>query len=116
MILQAFKQPGLLADKPNASIFPMMSDLILVFFPTPGIFVRDKLTLPEGVRVEPVNYYNEKSVPFDNMYVFIPAVKLEHYQGTGLAYSENTLHFEPELIEALAQQSPDIIEHAHSLM
>ncbi|WP_305815646.1 hypothetical protein [Photobacterium leiognathi] len=116
MIQQAYKQPGLLANKPNTSIFPMMSDLVLVFFPTPGIFVRDTLTVPASFRALPVNYYNEKSVPFDNMYVFIPAVKLEHYKGTGLAYSENTLHFEPELIEALAQQSPMIIEHSHSLM
>lgn len=115
MIQQIYKQHGLLASKPNTSIFPMMSDLVLVFFPTPGIFVRDNLVVPEPFNAQPVNYYNEKSTIFDNMYVFIPAVKLEHYKGTGLAYSDSTLHFEPEFIEALAQQSPSIIEHSHSL-
>ncbi|MGF1727956.1 hypothetical protein, partial [Photobacterium nomapromontoriensis] len=90
MIQQAYKQPGLLADKPNTTIFPMMSDVVLVFFPTPGVFMRDNLSVPESYAAQPVVYYDENSVPLDDMYVFIPAVKLEHYQGTGLAYSENT--------------------------
>ncbi len=111
MIEQKYQKPGLLSEKKNASIFPRMSDLVLVFFPTPGVYVKDNLSIPESFNSLPVDFYTESYEKFDNIYSFIPAVRIEDYQGSGLAYSDNTLFFETELIEHLSTQLPEVIEH-----
>lgn len=114
MIEQNFKQAGLLQEKLSTSIFPTLSDLILIFFPTPGVYIRDILTVPEKFKTEAVDFYDEEGIKFDDLYVFIPAIKQKHYKNTGLAYTENTLHFEPELMQFLLSLSLNIIEHRYS--
>ena len=52
MIDQKFQQPGLLAETEVNPLFPRMADLVLVFFPSPGVFVRNTLTIPEEFKTE----------------------------------------------------------------
>lgn len=115
MIEQKLKHPGLLPEQLDDSIFLVDPDLVLVFFPTPGVFVKDSLKLPENYLCHPVTFYYEDAEPFDNMYVFLPAVIPSQYESgmnqSGITYERGVLKFEPDLIEMLAEQNPEVIEH-----
>ncbi|SGZ03092.1 Putative uncharacterized protein [Moritella viscosa] len=115
MIKQQYQQEGLLAEKPNKSIFPMKADLVLVFFPSPGVYVRDKLTVPPNYTTYPVTFYEADGEPFEDMYVFLPAVLKTQYDSgmneSGIVYEKETLYFEKDLIEHLESQTANIIEH-----
>ena len=115
MIVQAFQQDGLLAATPGNPLFPLMADIVLVFFPSPGIFVRNTLSVPDAFEVQSCTYYEADAEPFEDMYVFLPAVLQRQYdEGKnqhGIVYEKEVLKFEPELIQALSEQAPKVIEH-----
>ncbi|UUM32478.1 hypothetical protein [Vibrio japonicus] len=115
MIEQKYKQDGLLSETRSNSLFPKLADLVLVFFPSPGVFVKDSLKVPDTFTVETAIYYEANGEPFDDMYVFLPAVLQRQYDsgqsGSGVVYEKNTLKLEPELVQALVEQSPSTIEH-----
>jgi len=115
MIEQKSKQPGLLPEKLSSSIFQVDPDLVLVFFPTPGVFVKRNLKVPEKYLSHPVTYYEKDAEPFGKIYTFLPAVSPSLYASgmnqSGIIYEKEVLKFEPDLIEMLAEQNPEVIEH-----
>ncbi len=46
MIEQKYKQDGMFQETKSSSLFPKIADLVLVFFPSPGVFIRDTLKVP----------------------------------------------------------------------
>lgn len=117
MIAQCYKQEGLLPHKPNTSIFPMKSDIVLVFYPSPGIFVRDTHTLPEKYQAITATFFNEKGHEYIDEYQYLPAVLASQYTSGknhhGIIYEEKKLSFDPELINFLSSLSLKIIEHRY---
>ncbi|AIW18349.1 hypothetical protein F0267_22620 [Vibrio coralliilyticus] len=115
MIEQKFQQPGLLAETEVNPLFPRMADLVLVFFPSPGVFARNTLTIPDEFKTEATVFYEADGEPFEEMYVFLPAVLQSQYDAgknqSGIVYSKDGLKFEPALIQALADQVTGPIEH-----
>jgi len=115
MIEQKFKQPGLLSETEATSLFPKMADLILVFFPSPGVFVRDTFTIPASFKPEVAMYYESDGEPFSDMYVFLPAVLQSQYDAgkthTGIVYDKEILKFDSDLIHSLKNQCQGPIEH-----
>ncbi|MEZ8103235.1 hypothetical protein [Vibrio bivalvicida] len=115
MIEQKFQQPGLLAQTEVNPLFPRMADIVLVFFPTPGVFIRDTFSIPEEFRAEKAMYYESDGEPFEDMYLFLPAVLQSQYDSgknnAGIVYEKDVLKFSPELIRALADQANGPIEH-----
>ncbi|WKY59613.1 hypothetical protein Q5H80_18735 [Vibrio sp. SNU_ST1] len=115
MIEQKFKQDGLLSETKSNSLFPKIPGLVLVFFPSPGVFVRDALKVPDGFKTETATYYEADGEPFENMYAFLPAVLQSQYDtgrnDSGIVYSKESLKFESALIQALFEQTPAVIEH-----
>ncbi len=118
MIEQKFQELGKLAEIKNNSLFPKMADLVLVFFPSPGLFVRGNIVIPNEFKSEASIYYDADGEPFGDMYVFLPAVLQAQYdlgeRTSGIVYEKDTLNFEPSLVEALLEQSPKVIEHRSS--
>ena len=117
MIEQAYLQEGLLAHKPNESIFPLKSDIILVFYPSPCIFVRDMYILPEKYKAIGATFFNEKGNEYPNEYQYLPAVLASQYSSGqtthGIIYKEKVLSFEPELMNFLSNLPLKIIEHRY---
>ncbi|MDA0118027.1 hypothetical protein [Vibrio sp. T11.5] len=115
MIEQKFQQPGLLAETEANPLFPRMADLVLVFFPSPGVFVRNTLTIPDEFKAEATVYYEADAEPYSEMYVFLPAVLPSQYDAgsnqSGIVYRKDELQFEPALIHALVDQVTGPIEH-----
>ncbi|WP_045401375.1 hypothetical protein [Vibrio campbellii] len=115
MIEQKYKQNGMFQETISSSLFPKVADLVLVFFPTPGVFVRDTLKVPSDFCSQTVLSYEENGEGFENMYVFLPAVLQSQYDtghdSYGIVYEEGVLRFSPDLAEELSKQSPTIIEH-----
>jgi hypothetical protein len=118
MIEQQLHHGGLLAETPTNPLFPRLADLILVFFPTPGIFVRSNISIPDEFKSDSATFYEESGEPFEEMYVFLPAVLQSQYDAgktsSGIVYEKDVLRFEPDLIQALVDQNPEIIEHRSS--
>ncbi|MEK2166331.1 hypothetical protein [Vibrio parahaemolyticus] len=115
MIEQKYKQNGMFQETISSSLFPKVADLVLVFFPTPGVFVRDILKVPSDFCSQTVVSYEANGEGFENMYVFLPAVLQSQYDtghdSYGIVYEEGVLRFSPDLAEELSKQSPKIIEH-----
>lgn len=118
MIEQKYKQDGLLSETKSDSLFPKIPDLVLVFFPSPGVFLRDTLKVPDNFKAETATYYEPDGEPFENMYVFLPAVLQSQYDtgrnDSGIVYSKDSLKFESALIHALLEQASAVIEHRSS--
>ena len=114
MIEQKFQQPGLLAETEVNPLFPRMADLVLVFFPSPGVFARNTLTIPGEFKTEATVFYEADGEPFEEMYVFLPAVLQSQYDAgknqSGIVYGKDGLKFDPALIQALADQVTGPIE------
>ncbi|MDN4694551.1 hypothetical protein QYZ44_04315 [Vibrio parahaemolyticus] len=70
MIEQKYKQNGMFQEAISSSLFPKVADLVLVFFPTPGVFVRDTLKVPSDFCSQTVVSYEANGEGFENMYVF----------------------------------------------
>lgn len=119
MIEQKYQQDGLLAATPINPLFPRLADLILVFFPSPGLFVRNTISIPDEFKSDIAIFYEANGGPFQNMYLFLPAVLESQYDvgktNFGIVYEKDALRFEPNLIQALVEQSPEIIEHHSTL-
>ncbi|WP_049878032.1 hypothetical protein [Vibrio parahaemolyticus] len=96
-------------------MFPKVADLVLVFFPSPGVFIRDTLKVPSDFFAQTVASYEANGERFENMYVFLPAVLQSQYDAGhdshGIVYEEGVLRFSPDLAEALSKQSLTTIEH-----
>lgn len=117
MIEQGYLQQGLLANKPNGSIFPLKSDIILVFYPSPCIFLSSIHALPEKYKAIGATFFNEKGNEYENEYQYLPAVLASQYEDGqtthGIIYKEKVLSFEPELMNFLIGLPLNIIEHRY---
>ncbi|EGR2232202.1 TPA: hypothetical protein NJ328_004894 [Vibrio parahaemolyticus] len=115
MIEQKYKQDGMFQETKSSSLFPKIADLVLVFFPSPGVFIRDTLKVPSDFFAQTVASYEANGERFENMYVFLPAVLQSQYDAGhdshGIVYEEGVLRFSPDLAEALSKQSLTTIEH-----
>jgi hypothetical protein len=118
MIEQKFQQDGLLAATNSDSTCTEDADLILVYFPSPGLFVKHSVSIPKEFKPETSTYYLENANSFNAMYVFLPAVLKSQFDAGktsyGLVYEKDVLKFEPSLMQALKAQSPKVIEHRSS--
>ncbi|MDN4694553.1 hypothetical protein QYZ44_04305 [Vibrio parahaemolyticus] len=70
MIEQKYKQNGMFQETISSSLFPKVADLVLVFFPSPGVFIRDTLKVPSDFFAQTVASYEANGERFENMYVF----------------------------------------------
>ncbi|EPN0104912.1 TPA: hypothetical protein ACMDOR_002598 [Vibrio parahaemolyticus] len=70
MIEQKYKQDGMFQETKSSSLFPKIADLVLVFFPSPGVFIRDTLKVPSDFFAQTVASYEANGERFENMYVF----------------------------------------------
>lgn len=117
MIEQGYLQQGLLSHKPNESIFPIKPDIVLVFYPSPSIFVRSIHALPKKYRALGATFFNEKGNEYENEYQNLPAVLASQYEDGqtthGIIYKEKMLSFEPELMNLLLSLPLKIIEHRY---
>ncbi|WP_191117890.1 hypothetical protein [Vibrio campbellii] len=115
MIEQKYKQDGMFQETKSSSLFPKIADLVLVFFPSPGVFIKDTLKVPSNFCSRTVASYEANGERFENMYVFLPAVLQSQYDAGnashGIVYGEGVLRFSPDLAEALSKQSLTTIEH-----
>ncbi|MGR5109723.1 hypothetical protein [Vibrio jasicida] len=115
MIEQKFQQEGMFKETDSKSLFPKIADLVLVFSPSPGIFVRDTVNVPNTFYAQMAAYYEKSGEVFENMYVFLPAVLQSQYDAghdsCGIVYEEGVLRLSPDLAEALSKQSLTTIEH-----
>ncbi|CAH0532876.1 hypothetical protein VST7929_00723 [Vibrio stylophorae] len=115
MIAQKYKQDGLFQETDTSSQQSKNADLILVYFPSPGVFVRNTLKVPSNFCTQTVSYYEANAEGFENMYVFLPAVLQSQYDAghhsSGIVYEDGALIFATDLAEGLSKQSPTTIEH-----